>query len=86
MRPTRPDSLARPGCTNKAEANKVVVFVQLPLLLPFFLTKYTTIFAEVKGCFGINFNQLGGLKRVCLSTCSLMIQFVCVSESIFKDI
>jgi hypothetical protein len=62
------------------------VLVELPLLLPFSLTKYTSIFAEVKGCFGINNNQLGHLKRDCLSTCSLMTQFVCVSESIFKDI
>jgi hypothetical protein len=35
--------------TNKAEANKAVVFVKPPLLLPFYLTKYTAIFVEVKG-------------------------------------
>ncbi len=58
----------------------------MPMLLPFSLTKYTVIFAEVKRCFGINYNQLGGLKRGrCLSTCSLMIQFVCI-ESILKNI
>jgi hypothetical protein len=54
--------------TNEAEANKVVVFVELALLLPLSLTKYTTIFAEAKGCFGILYNQLGGLKRGCLKT------------------
>jgi hypothetical protein len=71
--------------TNKAEANKAGVSVKMPLLLPFSLTKYTAIFVEVKGCFGINYNQLGGLKRGCLSTCSLLIQFVCV-ESVLKNI
>ena len=48
--------------TDKAEANKAVVFVELPLLLPFSLTKYTAIFVEVKGCFRIFNNQLGGLN------------------------
>jgi hypothetical protein len=51
--------------TNKAEANKAIVFVELPLLLPFSLTKYTAIIAEVKGCFGINYIQHGVLKRGC---------------------
>jgi hypothetical protein len=41
--------------------NKVVVFVELPVLHPFSLTKCTAIFVEVKGCFGIFNNQLGGL-------------------------
>ncbi len=41
--------------------NEVVVFVELPVLHPFFLTKCTATFAEVKGCFGIFNNQLGGL-------------------------
>jgi hypothetical protein len=39
----------------------------------------------VKGCFGINNNQLGSLKGGCLSPRSLMIWFVCsISESVFK--
>ncbi len=33
------------------------VTVETPLLLPFFLTKHSAIYAEVKGCFG-NINQL----------------------------
>jgi hypothetical protein len=33
------------------------VTVETPLLLSFSLTKHSTIFAEVKGCFG-NINQL----------------------------
>ncbi len=47
--------------TDKAEANEVVVFVKLPVLHPFSLTKCTAIFAEVKEYFGIFNNQLGGL-------------------------
>jgi hypothetical protein len=58
---------------NQANANKVGVSVELPLLLPFSLTKYSAIFAEVKGCFGINNNQLESLKGGCLSPRSLMI-------------
>ncbi len=45
----------------------------LTLFLPFSLTKHSKIFAEVKGFFGINNNQLGSLKKGCLSPCSLMI-------------
>ncbi len=41
--------------------NKVAVFVELPVLHLFSLTKCTAIFVEVKGCFGIFNNQLGGL-------------------------
>jgi hypothetical protein len=52
--------------TNKAEANKAIEFAKLPLVLTFSLAKYTTIFTEVKGCFGVYYNQLGGLKRGCL--------------------
>ncbi len=48
--------------TNKAEANKSVVFVKLPVMHPFSLTKCTTIFTEVKGCLGIFNNLPGGLK------------------------
>jgi hypothetical protein len=44
--------------TDKAEDNEALVFVELLLLLPFSLTKYTAIFMEVKGCFGIYYNQL----------------------------
>jgi hypothetical protein len=71
--------------TNRAEANKAIVFVKSPLLLPFSLTKYTAIFAEVTGSFGIHYNEFGGLKRGCLSTCSLMIQFLYI-RSILKNI
>ncbi len=60
--------------------------VAIVLYLPYSLTKYSAIFTEVKGDFKIINNQLGHLKRGCLSPCSPMIQFVCVSESIFKNI
>jgi hypothetical protein len=46
---------------NKAKSNKVGMSIKLLLLLPFSLTKYSAIFAEVIGCFGIFNNQLGGL-------------------------
>ena len=39
---------------DKAEANNSGVSTETPMLLPFSLTKHSTIFAEVKGCFGIN--------------------------------
>ena len=72
---------------NKAKSNEVGVSVELPLLLPFSLTKYCAIFAEVKGSFERYNNQLGGLKEGCLSPCSLMIPFVRgIRESIFKNI
>jgi hypothetical protein len=60
--------------TDKAEANEVIVFVKLPVLHPFSLTKYTVIFAEVKGCFGIFNNQLGGLTCWIILLCSLRNQ------------
>ena len=41
-----------------------VVHGFLTLFLPFSLTKYSAIFVEVKGYFGINNNQLGGVKFV----------------------
>ncbi len=41
---------------------KEVVLGLLTMFLPFSLTKYTAIFMEVKGCFGIFNNQLGGLN------------------------
>ncbi len=47
---------------NKAGANNAGVFIETPLLLPFSLTKYSAIFAEVKGCFQINNNQLLGFE------------------------
>ncbi len=53
----------------------------LTLFLPFSHTKHSTIFAEVKGFFGINNNQLGSLKGGCLSPCSLMIRFVFGDEN-----
>ncbi len=59
--------------------------VAIVLYLPFSLTKYSAIFTEVKGDFKIINNQLGRLKRGCLSPYSLMIQFVCISESVFKN-
>jgi hypothetical protein len=62
---------------DQANANKVGAFIKLPLLLPFSLTKYSVIFAEVKECFGINNNQHGKLKGGCLCPHSLMIQIVC---------
>ncbi len=58
---------------NIAESNEVGVSSKLLLLPPFSLTKYSAIFAEVKGSFEIYNNQLGGLKGGCLSPCSLMI-------------
>ena len=69
------------------EANESVgVFIELLLLLPFSLTKYSAIFAEVKESFEIYNNQLGGLTGGCLSPLSLMIRFVCRSERVFKNI
>ena len=72
------------------EANEIVeaagVSIELLLLLPFSLTKYSAIFAEVKESFEIYNNQLGGLTGGCLSPLSLMIRFVCRSESVFKNI
>jgi hypothetical protein len=60
--------------TNKAEANEVIVFVKLPVLHPFSLTKCTAIFTEVKGYFGIFNNQLGGLTCWIVLLCSLRNQ------------
>ena len=58
-----------------------VVLGLLTLFLPFSLPKHSAIFAEVKGFFGINNNQLGSLKGSCLSPCSRMIRFVCGDEN-----
>jgi hypothetical protein len=63
------------------------VFVELLLLLPFSLTKYSVIFTEVKGCFGINNNQLGSFNGGCLSPCSLIIRFIfSIREIFFKNL
>ena len=40
------------------EVDETGVSIEMPLLLPFSLTKYSAIFTEVKGSFGINNNQL----------------------------
>jgi hypothetical protein len=71
---------------NETKSNEVDVSVELPLLIPFSLTKYSAIFAEVKGSFEIDNNQLEGFAEGCLSPCSLMIRFVCTSESVFKNL
>ena len=42
------------------EVDEAGVSIKMPLLLPFSLTKYPAIFAEVKGSFGVNNNQLLG--------------------------
>jgi hypothetical protein len=60
--------------------------IAIVFYLPLSLTKYSAIFTEVKKDFEIINNQLGCLKKGCLSPYSLMIQFVCVSESVFKNI
>ncbi len=66
------------------QASKAFKAVKLPLLLPFSLTQYFTIFAKMKGYLGTYNNQLGSLKRGCLNLCSLIIQFVCsVIERVF---
>ncbi len=56
-----------------------VVLGLLTLLLPFSLTKHSTIFTEVKGLFGINNNQLGSWN-----SCSLRSQNgTCRVENVF---
>ena len=40
------------------EADEAYEAIEMPMLLPFSLTKYPAIFAEVKGSFGVNNNQL----------------------------
>ena len=47
---------------NKAVANDAGVSIKTPLLLPFSLANYSTIFVEVKGYFEINNNQLLGFE------------------------
>ncbi len=60
--------------TDMAEANEVIVFVKFPVLHSFSLPKCSAIFAEVKGCFSIFNNQLGGLTCWIVSLCSLRNQ------------
>ncbi len=57
------DEVDKADKSDKAdEADEVdeagVVSIEMPLLLPFSLTKYSAIFTEVKESFGINNNQL----------------------------
>ncbi len=55
--------------TDKANyVDKAGVFIKMSLLLPFSLTKYSAIFAEVKGFFGINNNQLGSWNSCSLNS------------------
>ncbi len=42
------------------EVDEAGVSIEMPLLFVFSLTKYSAIFAEVKGSFGMNNNQLMG--------------------------
>ena len=44
------------------EVDEAGVSIETPLLLPFSLTKYSAIFSEVKGSFGVNNNQLLGFE------------------------
>jgi hypothetical protein len=64
MKPTKTDEFVEVDEVNKAAevankvnnkpvANDTGVSIKTPLLLPFSLTKYSTIFAEVKESFGI---------------------------------
>ena len=46
------------GADEADEVDEAGVSIEMPLLLPFSLTKYSAIFTEVKGSFGINNNQL----------------------------
>ncbi len=50
-----------------SKAFEAIKLPRLPLMLPFSLTKYSSIFMEVKGYFGINNNQLGYLNSECFS-------------------
>ena len=44
------------------EVDEVVVSIEMPLLFPFSLTKYSAIFSEVKGSFEVNNNQILGFE------------------------
>ena len=57
---TKANEAGLTNVTNKANyVDKAGVFIKMPLLLLFSLTKFSAIFAEVKEFFGINNNQLG---------------------------
>ena len=58
LRLTRPVSIEMP----LLEVGEAGVSIEMPLLLPFSLTKYSAIFSEVKGSFGVNNNQLLGFE------------------------
>jgi hypothetical protein len=75
------DAIDEVGAADDSIMIDKVVLGLLTLFVPFSLTKHSAIFAEVKGFFGININQLGSLKRGCLSPCSLVIRFVCGDEN-----
>ena len=75
------DAIDEVGTADDSIMIDKVVLGLLTLFVPFSLTKHSAIFAEVKGFFGININQLGSLKRGCLSPCSLVIRFVCGNEN-----
>ncbi len=42
--------------------DEAVVSIEMPLLLPFSLTKYSAIFLGVKGSFEVNNNQILGFE------------------------
>ena len=44
------------------EVNEAGLSIEMPLLLPFSLTKYSAIFLEVKGSFEVNNNQILGFE------------------------
>ena len=75
------DAINEVGAADDSIMIDKVMLGLLTLFVPFSLTKHSAIFAEVKGFFGININQLGSLKRGCLSPCSLVIRFVCGNEN-----
>ena len=75
------DAIDEVGAADDSIMIDKVMLGLLTLFVPFSLTKHSAIFAEVKGFFGINNNQLGSLKGGCLSPCSLMIRFVCGDEN-----
>ncbi len=75
------DAIDEVGTADDSIMIDKVVLGLLTLFLPFSLPKHSAIFAEVKGFFGINNNQLGSLKGSCLSPCSRMIRFVCGDEN-----
>ncbi len=66
---TKADEADLTNVTDKANyVDKAGVFIKMPLLLPFSLTKFSAIFAEVKEFFGINNNQLGSWNSCSLNS------------------